>query len=439
MKKLAIALFACLLVAAFTLPAAAIETQFGGYWRTRAWTAQNFTGEDDSERKDVSAVDTRTRLYFTNIFHENLKFVNKFEYNSYWGDGNGGDIGADGTGHIRVKNSYADFNLGPVNLKVGIQGAVLGRHFLFDDDFSGVNGQYKADNFAIGWGWIKAWEGGQGKDANDFDVDYYHLGASFTVADSVKIAPYFLYATSDDASGWTQVPLLSNTEELNLMYIGTDVDADFDNFSLWFTGIYQGGDMDLHTPTANNEDSLDFSAFLAAFGGNVGMNWGNIHGQVFYASGDDDENDGDIESFFVPRGQSYYWAEIMGLGKFGDTSFAQSSNNAPGDKIGNIMAGNIGVTVKPMDKLSVTLDVWYAALAEDVYFVKGIPVSKGTPGADSDDSLGIETDLTITYKLLDGLTLDIVGAYLVAGDATTLDAKEDANPYEVGTRLSLSF
>ena len=41
------------------------------------------------------------------------------------GLGAGGDMGADGKGNWRVKNSYADFNMGPrVNAKVGIQDVV---------------------------------------------------------------------------------------------------------------------------------------------------------------------------------------------------------------------------------------------------------------------------------------------------------------------------
>jgi hypothetical protein len=38
MKKFAIISLAALLVVAFTMPAAAFESIFGGYWRTRAYT-----------------------------------------------------------------------------------------------------------------------------------------------------------------------------------------------------------------------------------------------------------------------------------------------------------------------------------------------------------------------------------------------------------------
>jgi hypothetical protein len=192
----------------------------------------------------------------------------------------------------------------------------------------------------------------------------------------------------------------------------------FDPVSFWLTGIYQGGDVDPIGPG----DSIDFNAFLAAAGASVGLGFGDIHGEFFYASGDDGSDADEIEYFFVPTDiESYYWSEIMGYGIFDD----QVSNNSPADQISNIMAANVGVTLKPVDKLKVAMDVWYAQLAEED--------DRG------EDYLGTEVDLVITYELVENLNLDLVGAYLFAGEATTRDVPDEADPYEVGARLSLSF
>ncbi len=78
-----------------------------------------------------------------------------------------------------------------------------------------------------------------------------------------------------------------------------------------------------------------------------------------------------------------------------------------------------------MDKLKIAADVWWARLREENAF--------------NEKKLGIETDLVVTYQLVEGLSLDIVGAYLFAGDAVSADGKNENNPYEFGTRLSLSF
>lgn len=418
MKKLALMGLAFLVVFAFTVPAMAFDQEFGGYWRTRAFTNQNFTGEDETEAMDFMQVDTRTRLYYTAIFSENLKFVNKFEFDADWGDDSSyGDIGADAV-KVEVKNSYVDFTLGDVNFKVGAQGGRFGRGFLFDDDFSGAVISYEGEGVSIPFVWVKAYEGGVGKDANDADVDYYGISPTFSMG-GAKVNPFGFYVMSDNADLWGKKT--SGLEDLDMFYAGLNLDFNFNAGSVWLTGIYQGGEADL----VGSDDSIDFSGYLAGAGFDVGMTGFGLHGQAFYASGDDDANDDDMEMYFVPKGQSYYWAEIMGYGMFDD----QVSNNSPADQIGNIMVGNLGVTLSPMDKLSMSVDAWYAALAEDIML----------PDGSEENELGIEVDVVLTYKLVDNLKIDLVGAYLFAGDATTLDSANDADPYEVGTRLSLSF
>ncbi len=115
-------------------------------------------------------------------------------------------------------------------------------------------------------------------------------------------------------------------------------------------------------------------------------------------------------------GQSYYWSEIMGLGTFDQTA----SNGSPGDAISNIAAFNVGVTLMPMDKMSLTLDAWYAFLDRD--------------DADGNDQLGLEFDANLSYQLMDNLTADFIAAYLIADDATG-----DDDVFEGGLQLSLKF
>jgi hypothetical protein len=66
-----------------------------------------------------------------------------------------------------------------------------------------------------------------------------------------------------------------------------------------------------------------------------------------------------------------------------------------------------------MEKLSLTGDLWYAGKPEKV---------------NGEDELGFEVDLLATYQLVEGLNLDLVGAYLFAGDAVSLDGKNDEDP-----------
>lgn len=397
---------------AATTASAAVENQFGGYWRTRFIFEDNMDGQDSASREYV---DTRTRLYYTAKFNDDFKFINKFEFNSGWGDLNGGDFGADGKGNWRIKNSYADFNMGTVNAKVGIQGAVIARGFILDDDFAGVIVTPKFGNVSVPLVWAnisnedtQSWDGSA---VPDFNQNLFAVLVSAKINDGMTITPYVVYhsITDKDDPATDVAPLLEDSDNF---YVGVDADMKFGAVSVWGTGIFNGGDI----------GGQDTTAFLAAAGANAGI----VHGQAFYASGDDDATDGDNDQFISAPGlstglkspgygSSYYWAEIMGLGAFDNAP----SNGAPGDDITNIWAANAGVTFKPMDKLKIDADVWYANLAEEV---------------NGEDELGVEFDGKLTYTIMENLTAEGIFAYLISGDATG-----DEDVMEGGVRLSLKF
>ena len=402
MKKLLILAFAALLVIAFSMPAAALENVFGGYWRTRVYTDTNFSG-DDTGSADVTQVDTRTRLYYTAILNDNLKFVNKFEFDAVWGDTGYGDIGTDGKGLFEIKHSYADFNVGDFTFNVGAQGFTLARGFIFDDDAAGLKAIYKAETFVLPLAWIKVWEGGYGEDANDSDVDMYAILPTFALSETMSISPYIAYLTSTDAAAYLGA---GADVEVTATAIGADLNMSLESASLWASLIMQTGDI--------GDSSL--SGMLVAFGGSFGGLGVPLHGQIIYATGDDDLTDDDITAYYVAPGACYYWSEIMGYGTFDN----QVSNGSPDCGITNLTAINVGASFKPSDKVTVTVDLWNASLNEE--------------DAAGETSLGTEIDLKLTYKLIEGMNLDVIAAYLSAGEATG-----EENPTELGTRLSMSF
>lgn len=396
---------------AATTASAAVENQFGGYWRTRFTFEDNFDGKDSASR---NYVDTRTRLYYTAKFNDDFKFVNKFEFNTGWGDLNGGDLGADGKGNWRIKNTYADFNMGPVNAKVGIQGGVIARGFILDDDFAGVVLTPKFGNISLPIIWARISD----EDVQKFDTstvptfnqDLFAVMAAIKINDGMTVTPYAVYHSITDHDDIGDATQLADTDNF---YVGVDADLKFGSVSVWGTGIFNGGDI-------NDQDT---TAFLAAAGADAGI----VHGQAFYATGDDDATDGDNDAFISApglganltssgTGSSYYWSEIMGLGVFDNAA----SSGSPGDDITNIWAANAGVTIKPMDKLKIDADVWYAELAED--------------NAAGDSELGVEFDGKLTYTIMDNLTAEGIFAYLISGDATG-----DEDVMEGGVRLSLKF
>jgi hypothetical protein len=427
MKKIIASAVGLMLVGGVAVTTAqAVESQFGGYWRTRFTYSNNMVGNpvgvtaDGKSRTQSNATndrkannnsnswyrtDTRTRLYYTAKFNDDFQFVNKFEFNTSWGDSNGGDIGADGSGNFLIKNSYAQFQLGMLNSRVGIQGATIARGFMFSDDFSGIieeidlsKNNEKGVRIPFGYMAVEA-DTGTGVNiannniTNNGNQNMYFIAPIVPVNDKITLNPHALlwYETGTDT---------------NLYYTGLDADLTFDSFSAWITTVYNGGEI-------NNND---VSAYLLAAGAEAGI----VHGQAFFATGDNSDptqrNSGDYDGFVSAPGQSYYWSEIMGLGTFDQTA----SNGAPGDKISNIAAFNVGVTLMPMDKMTLTLDAWYAFLDRD--------------NKSGDDQLGLELDGKLSYMLMDNLSADFIAAYLIADDATG-----DEDVFEGGLQLSLKF
>lgn len=425
MKKMLGVMMVAMVWMAIAIPASAIENEFGGYWRTRGVSMQDFNNGLYNLEGSNSYVDTRTRLFYTAKFNDKFKFVNKFEFNTTWGDIEGGDIGADG-GTFKIKNSYADFSIGDTNFKVGVQPGKIARGFLFDDDFAGLIATVKFGSVSLPFIWMKV-EDNDCVNAKTFadskvfpaktDRDYLALSPVFNINETLSVNPYLLIDKQQKMEEYnygreaTDAKMFTDTDAY---YFGVDVNAKIDALTAWGTFIYETGDMD-YLDGDHVKQSADINAFLVAAGADAGL----VHGQAFYATGNKDDDD-DVQAFGLlqlanNRGQTYYWSEIMGEGIFDGTR----SHNAPGTKISNIMAANVGVTVKPMDKLTLTGDIWYAQLAEEVA---------------NEDVLGTEIDLKATYMLLDNLKLDVVAAYLFAGDAT---GEED--PIEIGTQLSFSF
>jgi hypothetical protein len=459
MKKLSILALAAVLVIFFTLPAAALENEFGGYWRTRYFSQKYFTGYDRGDRINddgdraaddtVERADTRTRLYYTAKINDNLKLVNKFEMDAVFGGSTRdfrdyGDVGADGIA-VEVKNSYADFNLGPVNVTAGVQPYSLFRDFAISDDASGIIARWKAmDNFVLAASWLKNFEGGEGDGENE-DLDTYTLTGAFWVNENISIKPSVSTAYTSElngglaasifdrsnADGTKDIPFdfTQNFGQTYLVTYGLDFDMTFDKWGLWLTAFGQTGEIEDVVFNDGDEDDVDLKGYLVALGGNLGFgelgflgDFG-VHSEFFWASGDDDVDDDDWEAVLSPFG-SYYWSEIMGYGIFDNTASAGS----PADRISNVYAFNLGVDMKPIDKMKIVLDYWYAGIAEEDQL------------KNEEDQLGHEVDLLITYQLVEGLNLDLVGAYLFAEDGTAADERSNnEDPYEFGARLSLSF
>ncbi len=486
MKKLSVLLVAALVVLALAMPAAAFENEFGGYWRTRFYTDIGFSGSDRTTytegirtidpvtrqpitqnvtraNQDVNAVDTRTRLFYTAKFSENLKFVNKFELNAVWGEGNGGygQVGADNNGgdYFRVKQSYVDFKLAEQRFTIGVQNFQLARGYIVDDDASGVKAIFKVnDSIYLPLIFMKMYEGGVGKLASsgvsnsDYDVNAYVFYPTIYINKENTLKPHVAYLTSEngskasakatnffnDANGATFLP---GVTKVDLWTAGLEYDGKIGIFDLGATGIFQFGNVTVPAAMYNNHDQLNFTGNLFDLFGGVNLGPANIHVKGIYSSGNKHDEDparsGNLAGFVTPGkrdtwGASYYWAEIMGEGIIDN----QAPLGAPDDKISNVYIANLGGSYKLLADLKFAADLWWANRAQDV----AIATAAGQRQRYS-STLGTELDLVATYTIVDNLKLDLIGAYLWAGDCITMavDPRGSTNPIELAAQFSLAF
>lgn len=431
MKKSLLVAFTFVCCLAWTLPAFAVDMEYGGYWRTRAYTMSGFTGDSDDESMDFSKVDARGRLWTKMLVNDELSWTNRFEFNVIWGDEeSGGGIATDGTDYLRIKHSFVDLDTAileqDLHFRIGLQGYEVCRGMLFSDDFAGLKITYATDIMDLDLVWMKAFEGATlageyEEDLDDLDVDFLTLQPLFRLADdTLLLRPFVSYLTSEDGREWSGT---TGNQDFDVFYFGAEAKYTYDDMAtLWAIGIYETGDAEV----VDSDVEYDVSGYVAALGFEVDLDETvegfGVHGQVFYASGDDDLTDDKSEGFYVPRGQSYYWSEIMGLGTF---DYA-ASNGSPGDTISNIIAGNIGLSYQLTDDLTITGDLWYAEHAETNQVV-------------TEEALGTEVDLRLDYLVNDDLKLALVGAYLFADDGTTMGAEDESDVMEVGLQLEFSF
>ncbi|ROR01853.1 alginate export family protein [Desulfosoma caldarium] len=451
MKKNFIVMVAVLAAVALAMPAFAVDFKYGGMYRLRWQSNDNLSDGNDDIDDNGNWFDQRIRLYFTFVASENLQLVTKWEADTLWGRESpgagrhgGGDIGADAT-NLEMKNVYLEFNIPntPVRAKLGVQGAGFLKGWMFFDDFSGAVFSTKLDPVKLTFGYVAA----QNTDVttSDDNVDDFFLALDYANGPfTASLVGWYQYAHN---TNWSAYPDMStglyyNNENFavtdnNLFNLGVSLGYKTDMMVLGLTGIKNFGSYDLV-----GGKSQDYTGWMLE--GTADFMWNDFtfHLGAFYTTGDDDDPadfdyKNDYDAFAYPRGASYYWSEILGLGLF-DVSvagFDHVNRNYQGayraaDAPSNLWALNAGVIWQALPQTKVTFNYYYVATVESV-------LADAETG-DTAKKIGHEVNLYITQNVVDNLKLTLVGAYLFADDAYTT-FKDDDDAYEVGAVLQWSF
>lgn len=485
MKKNLTVLMTLLLVIAVVVPAFALDFKYGGQFRARWISNDHMDGTSEVGTNDnQNFFDQRLRLYFTFIASENLRVVTKFEIgDSIWGRTNatgglvangrfgaGGNVGADAV-NVETKNAYVDFNIPmtPVTGLVGIQGINLLNSWIIDDDFSAAVFKANLDPVKVHVGYVA----GQNDDVTKWQdrVDSWFLSADYKSGPlSGSLIGYFQFGHNTSVSAdpavmvtpfWKEVPfgngnlagsplltqwdLLAGTIKNNDLFdLGFNLEYKQPSYSAYVTFVKNLGSVDVEgVSTAGNpvSKSIDYDGLMVDAGFNYfcGPFTANLGG--FYTSGDKPNDDRALNRFVYPMSTSKYFSEIVGGGIL-DNVTTIAHTNAAGAKDfqwegyqfpTNVWTVTLGGSYQVLEKTKLSMSYWYFGTSEDV-------VSKVYANGDLGyaNDIGHELDFYLSQGIVDGLTLDIVGAYLIAGDAfSAADHKE--NVYEFGARLQWNF
>lgn len=454
MRKYLISFIAILAVVALVAPSFAVEFKYGGMYRWRIQAKENMLDANDDKDDTANWIDQRIRMFFDFIGSENLKLVTKWEADTMWGfertydkmagRHGGGDVGADAV-NLEMKNVYIDFAIPntPVRTQIGVQGFSLLSGWIFEDDASAAIFNFALDPVKVRAGYIAALN----QDViNDFnDMDDFFLELSYAEG-PLKLAGvlfyqyghdsdfgypnYISYAGNQSISGTRVVDKKDN----QLIDLGFSVNYKMDWLAAYLNFVKNFGSYDI----AGTDDSEDYKGWL-------------IEGNISYFMAPFTLNLGGFvasDKFAYPAGRSHYWSEIAGIGTLDDnvggarqpywnegSSYAMGGgvvnrgNYDMGDAPRNLWTIWVGTTWQALETTKLTFNYYYLGT-----YKKVIADERGK----KDNSLGHELNLYIDQKVVDGLELRLVGAYLIADDALTKSSTDD-NIYEIGAQLLWKF
>ncbi|MCK4986889.1 MAG: hypothetical protein KAS40_15270, partial [Desulfobacterales bacterium] len=259
------------------------------------------------------------------------------------------------------------------------------------------------------------------------NVDSFYARANFKPIDDLKIGLWGLYmkGNPDSATNGTidqrnyEIKNFADDVRLAVYTLGTDGSAGFGNFFVNWDLMYQGGDIDnadlIEATPGTAADSgavlssgdFDVSAYLlhADLGYKAGK--AKFTYTFWYASGDDDLDDSDLDAFLavdVDREDSMTIFE----GPFVDdvTYFTERPYMLTNGFVMNKLAFDYQWT----ENLTVGTAAMYMLTAEDFDYVDG------NGNNQSEDEIGVEINGFLKYKLYKNLEFALNAGYLFAGD-----------------------
>ncbi len=361
---------------------------------------------------------------------------------------------------MEVRWAYVDFQCPwsekKARTKVGLQPFKV-NPYLWSETAAGINLDSSAGSIDYQLAWQRGYEVEVTDDRDGrSDVDGF-LARIFTKPmDDLKAGFFVLYQTHDaddsdpaDFSSITsrqyQIKKFKGGDDppsLDIFSLGADGSYSTGNFFVNWDLIYQTGDIedisfdDSEFSGVIQEGDFDLSAYFAHIDLGYKMGKSKFTYTFWYASGDDNPNDGDFDAFITTDIDRTDSITIM-EGNYADDNYFTEDVSIL-DK--GLILNKLSYDYTASDKLKLGAAALYMLTAEDIQYTDASSVSQ------SNDEIGIEISGYVKYMLYKNLELAFNAGYLFAGDAMDafeVDAIKDGSSDEdiliLSSRLRYKF
>jgi hypothetical protein len=346
------------------------------------------------------------------------------------GASQGGVFSGDGV-NIETRLAYTDLQLPFIEsksrLSLGLQQTAV-NYYLWNETAMGVQWYGSMDMMDYRLAWTRGFERLREADSGGNSVDSFWGRTDFKPLEGMKLGAFLLFTHSNGATANGSITddayekrSFSQTDlDLNLWELGIDgsykTDVNSGNLFFEWDAIYQTGDIDDATFTATTlgttaVQDYDVSAYFLHVAAGYAWDDFKITGRFWYASGDDDETDDDLEGFFATD-VDMFTGSMMLMESYDDDNYFTERQYLL-DK--GMMLAKVAFDWNATDKLKVGAAGVYMLTAEDIEYLDG----DGTAGnkKQSEDEVGVELNGYLSYKLYQNVEFAINAGYLFAGDA----------------------
>lgn len=412
MKRIMLSVFAAAVTAAWVVPASATDVTFSGQYRVRGEYRENAVDFNDDAADTAASMTQRVRLTANAEAAEDTTVKITLQDTRTFGQNGPGSLLTDTTGtagpdtfpnntldlheaYLNVEKIFGS----PIDFRIGRQELAYGDErligaFNWNNNgraFDGTKFSYKQDGI---------------------NVDLFHMtianDASAATNDDTRLTG--VYATLGQLIPNNTLDLYAinqngnNSTSLNFYTVGVRVKGAAAGLDYTLEVPYQFGEVTTTGSTTFGANAGDYDLSAWALAAKVGytipgapMNI-RIGAEYNYATGDDNANDGDIDTFQVlyPTNHAHF-----GIGDFTPATNQWS----------NIQAWSVNASADITEKIRLYVAYWSYSLAEE--------------NAAGDDDLGSEIDLIASYKYSNNVSLEAGVSRFMPDDATVGSGNPD--------------